>query len=112
MFNVPPPNPYFTGRTEILTLIHTQLMTHEKSGCTASFALHGLGGVGKMQISIRYAYLYKTDFDIICWLQDNDWNTLVTSYVELSQDSKLTSVSIPAFEDSLDNAVIADQIKQ
>ena len=87
-------------------------MTHEKSGCTASFALHGLGGVGKMQISIRYVYLYKTDFDIICWLQDNDWNTLVTSYVELSQDSKLTSVSIPAFEDSLDNAVIADQIKQ
>ena len=86
-------------------------MTHEKSGCTASFALHGLGGVGKTQIAIRYAYLHKTDFDIICWLQANDWNTLVTSYVELSRDSKFTSVGVP-FEDGLDNAVIADQIKQ
>ena len=87
-------------------------MTHEKSGCTASFALHGLGGVGKTQIAIRYAYLHKADFDIICWLQANDWNMLVTSYIELSRDSKLTSVGVPAFEDGLDNAVIADQIKQ
>ena len=36
----------------------------------------------------------------------------MTSYVELSRDSKLTSVGVPAFEDGLDNAVIADQIKQ
>ena len=88
------------------------MKSHEKSGCTASYALYGLGGVGKTQIAIRYAYLHKTYFDIICWLRANNWDMLVTSYVELSRDSDLTSVGVPAYEDGLDNAAIADRIKR
>ena len=36
----------------------------------------------------------------------------MTSYVELSRDSDLKSVGVPAFEDDLDNAVIADRVKR
>ena len=88
------------------------MKSHEKSGCIASYALYGLGGVGKTQIAIQYAYEHKNDFDIICWLRANDWNMLVTSYVELSRDPDLMSIGVPSFEDSVDNAVIADRIKR
>jgi tetratricopeptide (TPR) repeat protein len=112
LFKVPyPPNPYFTGRTELLTTIHNNLVLNKRSDCTTSYALHGLGGVGKTQIAIRYAYLHKTYFDVICWLRAHDWNTLVTSYVELSRDPDFTAVGAPTFEDGLDNAVIAERMK-
>jgi hypothetical protein len=88
------------------------LICHNKpAGCTASYALHGLGGVGKTQIALRYSYLHKTDFDIICWLHANDWNTLVTSYVELSRDEDLKAIGCPTFEDEANHAGIAKQMK-
>src|SRR5579859_4432330 len=110
IFGIPPPNPSFTGRSEILTTIHRRLVVTAKPGLTASFALHGLGGVGKTQIAIQYAYLHKTHFDIICWLRANDWDTLVSSYVELSRDPDLTAVGAPPFEDGLENASIAKRM--
>src|SRR5579859_1716014 len=110
IFGIPPPNPSFTGRSEILTTMHRRLVVTAKPGLTASFALHGLGGVGKTQIAIQYAYLHKTHFDIICWLRANDWDTLVSSYVELSRDPDLTAVGAPLFEDGLENASIAKRM--
>jgi len=106
-----PPNPSFTGRTEILTTIHNRLVVNAKPKLTESYALYGLGGVGKTQIAIQYAYLHRTDFDIMCWLRANDWNTLVTSYVELSRDLDLAVLGVPVFEDGLENVVIAERIK-
>jgi len=49
-------------------------------------------------------------FDIICWLQANDWSTLVSSYVELSRDIDFTAVGAPPFEDGLDDAIIAQRM--
>jgi hypothetical protein len=55
VFTVPyPPNPQFIGRTEILELVHRHLDPNEKPAFTKSFALHGLGGVGKTRIAIQY----------------------------------------------------------
>src|SRR5947207_5113162 len=101
----------FTGREKILETIHSNLVVNAKANISASYALHGLGGVGKTQIAIRYAYKYKTEFDIICWLRANDWNTLVNSYVELSRDPDLLSVGAPPFEDGLDTVANAERVK-
>ena len=61
MFAVPPPNPQFTGRKEILATIHDHLAVNARPGYTASYALHGLGGVGKTQIAIQYIYDHNAD---------------------------------------------------
>ena len=110
LFKIPyPPNPDFVGRTEILASIHLHL--NAKPSFTSSFSLYGLGGVGKTQIAIQYAYEHRKDFDIICWLRANDCNKLVSSYVELSHDDDLISLGAPRLQDEQDSLVIAKQLK-
>ena len=112
IFLVPfPRNPQFTGRGDILTDIHNHLVINARPGFTASYVLHGLGGVGKTQIAIEYAYEHKTNFDIICWLPANDWNTLVNSYVQLSGIPELISLGIPSLQEGQDHAVAAELAK-
>src|SRR5579859_5509385 len=113
IFIVPyPHNPQFTGRSDILTAIHNHLVVNSRQGFTASYALHGLGGVGKTQIAIEYAYEHKSDFNIICWLHANDWNTLVNSYVQLSKIPELTSLGIPSAQEGQDHVDVAEQTKK
>ena len=83
-----------------------------KPGLTASLSLYGLGGVGKTQIAIEYAYLHKADYDIIYWFQANDWVTLLGNFVELSRDQKLAAFGAPSFKDGDDNFLIAFGLKR
>ena len=106
-----PPNPGFIGRTEILTAIHHHLVVDANRGFTATFALHGLGGVGKTQIAIRFAYDHQHDFDIIYWLRANNWNTLISSYLEMSRDRDLFKLGTPKFENVNDAVAIAQELK-
>jgi len=44
-------NPFFTGREEILEALHTHLHVEQVVALTQSYALRGLGGIGKTQIA-------------------------------------------------------------
>lgn len=64
--NVPQRNKNFTGRDEILGLLREGL----SSSVTAVLphALQGMGGVGKTQVAIEYAYRYCTEYDLVWWI--------------------------------------------
>jgi hypothetical protein len=62
---VPLRNPYFVGREAMLGRLHADLA----GGSTMPVqALHGLGGVGKTQLAIEYAYRYADEYDLIGWV--------------------------------------------
>jgi tetratricopeptide (TPR) repeat protein len=63
---VPPRNPDFTGRQDLLDELHQRLGV----GTTAVLpeAVHGRGGVGKSALVVEYVYKHEQDFDLIWWI--------------------------------------------
>jgi tetratricopeptide (TPR) repeat protein len=66
--NLPPRNPDFSGRDTLLTELHERLMNTEATAVVQAATVHGLGGVGKTQLALEYAYRYGTDYDVMWWV--------------------------------------------
>ena len=83
--NIPyPQNPYFTGRDEELDQIYSFFVA-SKSNDICSLALVGMGGIGKTQLAIEYAYRYKDQYSAIYWFQADDRDLLLYSIAELAE---------------------------
>ena len=82
VFNVPERNRNFTGRREALEQLRTTLVA---GGNAAVTALHGLGGVGKTQLAIEYAWRYHTDYSHIWWVRAETPATLVSDFASLAR---------------------------
>jgi tetratricopeptide (TPR) repeat protein len=64
--DVPPRNPDFTGREELLRNLRRQLANRVTA--LLPHTLHGLGGVGKTQLAVEYAYRYESVYDLVWWV--------------------------------------------
>ncbi|MGW6413843.1 FxSxx-COOH system tetratricopeptide repeat protein [Streptomyces sp. NPDC055055] len=65
--SVPLPNPFFAARETELAVLHRQLGTHTRAA-VLPHALHGLGGVGKTQLALKYVQLHRHEYDRVWWI--------------------------------------------
>ncbi len=72
-------NNYFTGREEYLEEIQKAFEKGDSLSITQSIA--GLGGVGKTQIALEYAYRHIGKYEHIWWIDASTENTIVSSYI-------------------------------
>ena len=77
-------NPFFTGREEVLEHLHTRLTANRAAALTQTQAISGLGGIGKTQIAIEYAYRYREEYRSVFWARAASYETLLTDFVELA----------------------------
>lgn len=80
-----PHNPFFTGREEILEALHTNLSTDQMVALTQSYALHGLGGIGKTQVALEYAHRYVLEYNAVFWIEAETDETVVSSLLHLAE---------------------------
>ena len=96
LIGVPPRNPYFTGREDLLHDIHERLTG--KPTALIPHALRGYGGVGKTHLAIEYVHRYQADYDLICWLSAEQPAIVRTTIADLAKRMNLASLTV-------DNAV-------
>ena len=79
-------NPNFTGRDRDLAEIHQAL--HSADPTTSSrrvVALHGLGGIGKTQLAIQYAYSHRKDYTSVWWVNASTTQALSQGFFGIAQ---------------------------
>ena len=87
-------NTFFTGRSQVLTLLHDNFRQGKEANRTQ--ALSGLGGIGKTQIAIEYVYRYHSDYEVILWLRGDTKEKMhadmatVAALLNLKERSNLT----------------------
>src|SRR5262245_56548852 len=64
---IPPRNKNFTGREDLLRELRDGIAGKVTAVVSAPHALHGLGGVGKTQMAVEYAYRFAEHYDLVWW---------------------------------------------
>ncbi|OIW28676.1 hypothetical protein CONLIGDRAFT_389933 [Coniochaeta ligniaria NRRL 30616] len=82
-------NPSFSCREDEIEALRTQLNINAGSVPT-SCVIHGLGGVGKTQLAIEYAYRNRGAYDAIFWLNAEQDSELATDYASTARHLGLT----------------------
>ncbi len=97
LWNIPyERNPFFTGRETVLQEMRDALLRRK------SAAFSGLGGIGKTQVAIEYAYRYREEYQGILWVRASEEVELVSGFLEIARLLKL-----PISEEKDESLVIA-----
>jgi transposase len=109
LWNIPyARNSFFLGRDELLERLHAQLQSGQTTALAQSpQAVSGLGGIGKTQLAIEYAYRYHQDYQAVLWARAATSEDLIASYSALStllnlpeqqaSDQELTIAAVKAW---------------
>ncbi len=82
--NLPNRNIYFTGREKLLESIESAFK--QKKGAFLTQAISGLGGIGKTQIAIEYAYRYAGQYNCIWLINAESKETLFSDLLKFAEN--------------------------
>ncbi|KAK2594152.1 hypothetical protein QQS21_008151 [Conoideocrella luteorostrata] len=104
-FSVPfPRNPNFVSRDTDLSFILGNVQDAVKSQKT--FLIHGIGGVGKTQLALEFAYRFQDKFRYVFWLSAQNEATISAAYNNMAMSLSLQS------PESRRNALTIERVRQ
>lgn len=90
-----PRNLFFTGREETLQALHAHLRVESDSAGSQAAALCGLGGVGKTQAALEYAYRYALEYRAIFWIEAETMERVQFSLQRIARLLQLPECTAP-----------------
>ncbi|GAP89361.1 putative tetratricopeptide repeat domain-containing protein [Rosellinia necatrix] len=93
-FSVPmPPNPNFVGRSDLFSQIDDALLTpRPDAGHTQparTFALCGMGGIGKTDTAIEYAHSRKDKFAAVFWVDSGSTSQITSGFAQIAMQLEI-----------------------
>ena len=85
-------NQFFTGRQDILEDVHHALTQESAVAITQVKAISGLGGIGKTQTAVEYAYRYFYDtqtYDYVFWIRSDSAEILHNEFANIASQLAL-----------------------
>jgi hypothetical protein len=88
-------NPAFVGRNTALVELRDQLLA---GGTAVAQALHGMGGVGKSQLAVEYAYRFAGVYELVWWIAAERTELIATQLADLAVEANVAAdtTEIPA----------------
>jgi tetratricopeptide (TPR) repeat protein/transcriptional regulator with XRE-family HTH domain len=90
-----PRNTCFIGRDALLHRLHTQLAPAKPAALSRAVALSGLGGIGKTQLAVEYAYRSALEYSAVFWLAAETAEGLMTSMQQIAEQLQLPERQAP-----------------
>ncbi|MGW9448091.1 FxSxx-COOH system tetratricopeptide repeat protein, partial [Streptomyces sp. NPDC055632] len=81
VWNVRRHNPDFSGRESEIVRLRDGLLGR---GQSSAQVLHGMGGIGKTQIALAYAHRFRSQYDLVWWVDAERVDQLAVHYTELA----------------------------
>ena len=76
-------NPHFTGREDILEALYANLNNNQ--GAVLTQAIQGLGGIGKTQLALEYAFRYRSEYDTVWWINAEEVQSIAAGFSALAR---------------------------
>ena len=92
-------NPNFTGREALLEQLERELSSGRPMAVTQ--AISGLGGVGKTQLSVEYAYRCVSRYKVVWWVRAEETVTLSSDFAGLAEP-----LALPERESTEQGAIV------
>src|SRR6185369_14453274 len=94
-------NEFFTGREQVLKDLRDALKKKSASGLPQTHAISALGGIGKSQTAIEYAYRHRDDYKAVFWMRANSRLALTTGFVEMARVLNLSEKDAQNSDDAV-----------
>lgn len=96
------PNVRFTGRDKYIRELR-ELLSESGPADVPPVLLHGLGGVGKTQVAIEYVHRFKTEYDVIWWLDCGQPQFIDATLADLATRLRdVSGIPIPTTDNAAD----------
>lgn len=91
-WNVPhSENKFFTGRKEILKALRSELSTKGAVALSQTSVISGLGGIGKTQTAVEFAFQNRSRYSAVLWSQAQSTADLISGFAAIARELKVAT---------------------